>query len=741
MSIDNRSVDKSPAYVEPPLNRWDEAPLGKVLSDLGIGIDTIRFLQGKGWVFWKSNENGPTELFIKSAKDTGRDKDPYFIISLDTVKIDIVISESLSLVTTEKNGEKHKIELREEADEVVSDSRLDAIISSEDRLILKDRGMFFGELKEVKNVKGWPISFSDDVVNPVMITSDGSRIDLRKNPNIALTDDTLRVEIIVEKTPGGRVIVRSIDADGTVSSIEFSNKIRAGAISPQEVSSAQQEDLSAQQAEALVSDPANQAEALVTDPAIPEGGEIHKEFVDKSKEITEDVAKADFDVLTGKSPEAYGIEDIRVNARLLKKKEDNEKSDDSVKNLKEETARRMKAYTTDSGDGWFSLDYAKFGADKNGLTHELHIGLGDILLDIDIQEIFVEKNGQRIRAKRGIAPSGRYAGRVCFLDEMGEYLATHTGDRFRILSNDKASTDNYVKKIEEENGARVKSADSFKSTTVTLALAENDVTMKPDFKLEVSDKVDGKEVPLEITSETVDAAARECSISVKNIDEGARRKNLMKILNYIAHEVEVPAYAILTILKRESGISFPGPIGDGGAAVGMGQFHAEAWAEQKRKPKFQELVRKVVNEDPSQVGRGKNLFVDILAVATFLKEGAEKFGFQITQYTKVEYLTEEMIELPDGMSPPIKMSRIAWMRASYKYPGHANACARIMRAGGLNGLRDSKDKNTFLTKGRPDLLADMGSDQKVSGSKRRDSGFKGYSRDVAEAAKAIERTS
>ena len=440
------------------------------------------------------------------------------------------------------------------------------------------------------------------------------------------------------------------------------------------------------------------AEGVVSDQ--PEGA-LHREFGEQQKGIDEQTAQKDFDVLTGKSAEGYTVEDIRYNSRLLKKKDGEEVADAQVKNLKEETARRIRAYTTDAGNGWFQLDYAKLGADKNGLTHELYIGLGDILLDPDVKNVLVEKGGQKIKAHRGIVASGQHSGRVGFLDDANQYVATYTGDKFRILSSDKMAADAYVAELKNEDSAREKGRTFFRSSTVEMAMYEKDVTMKDGIKLEGTYQVDGKEVPVEITNETINAAAAECAKG-SEIPEAVKKKNLMKLLNYIADKVDVPAYAMLAILKHECGIQFPAGIGDRGKAVGMGQFHDGSWATQKRDPKFQELVGQVINENPSEAGRNRNIFVDLVGVATCLKFAAGLFGFPVTQDTDPKYLTEETITLPDGMS----MTRLSWIRMYYHVPSYATDCAKIIKAGGMSGLKSNYQKR-FVEKTRPWLLDKM----------------------------------
>ncbi|MFA6917682.1 MAG: hypothetical protein WC285_02495 [Candidatus Gracilibacteria bacterium] len=463
---------------------------------------------------------------------------------------------------------------------------------------------------------------------------------------------------------------------------------------------AQGTGLSATTADALTGDTAAtpavpaQPEAV----AIAELGAIHKDFVEKRKGIDAATAQADEATLRGET-----VEEIRYNSRLLKKNEANETPEVQVASLKEETARRMRAYTTDSGDGWFSLDYAKFGADKTGLTHELNIGLGDVLLDPDVKEVVIEQNGQVIRAHRGIVASGRYVGRIGFLDDKNDYVATYTGDKFRILSDAKMQTVGYVAEVTKEDASRATNREVFKrSPDVQFAVNENPVTMKDDISLTTTYKSEsGRDVQVAVTNQTITDAERECATQAGKItDVVAERTNLMKILNYIAAEVGVPASAILAIIYRETGVTFPGPKdGDGGRAFGMGQFHGGSWAEQKKDSKFSELVGKVIKEDPTDAKRGGNIFVDLVGIAICLKKASEIFGVDLSK--SVSDLESRKLSFSGGP----EMSVFAWMRTYFHVPGHAKVYASLIKgenAVDKYGAARVAEAKTWLE--NPDLL-------------------------------------
>lgn len=188
-------------------------------------------------------------------------------------------------------------------------------------------------------------------------------------------------------------------------------------------------------------------------------GELHLSYLKQVESVQESVAESDVTTLQGAK-----IEDVRYNTRLLKPKpKDKEETNlEQASSLKEETYRRLRAYTSSFNGQWYTLNYARMGSDKTtGLTHEMNIGLGDILLDPDVQNVLVEQDGQMIQAHRGVVASGRHKGRVGFLrNDTNEYVATFTGDRFRILTKEETDFKNtsalttYLGKVKEEDTAR-----------------------------------------------------------------------------------------------------------------------------------------------------------------------------------------------------------------------------------------------------------------------------------------------
>ena len=201
-----------------------------------------------------------------------------------------------------------------------------------------------------------------------------------------------------------------------------------------------------------------------TDPQVEASppGALHGAIAERLATLDSKAVDDDFNRLRSAT-----IEDIRFNSRFLVPASGEETDPVKAQNLKQETYRRLKAYTSAYDKDWYTVDYAKMGADSKDRSHENFIGLGDILLDPDIKEILVDRGGQIIKAKRGYVPSGKNAGRLGFLDEEGNYVATHTGDKFRILTaeetnfSDAIALGSYLTSVKDEDAKRESEKTSF----------------------------------------------------------------------------------------------------------------------------------------------------------------------------------------------------------------------------------------------------------------------------------------
>lgn len=376
-------------------------------------------------------------------------------------------------------------------------------------------------------------------------------------------------------------------------------------------------------------------------------GKIHGAYFEKTKEITAETVESDRSTLKSST-----IAEIRGNARILKKPSGNEPEKEQALNLKEETRRRIKAYTSDQNGDWFTLDYQPMGSDSKGLSHEMNVGVGDILVDPDIQEILVKKGNRIIRAHRGVTKDDIGMDRVCFMDRNNKYIATFSGDQFKILSNDESNFDDenslkaYLGKSNTEATNRKTHKEEFDKY-----LTENERTSEP-----ISYKKDVKEE--EIDEAVIHAAEKECEKGATTTEQLFSRTNFLKIVSYVAGKVGIPAQAILAVGRIETHTCFkPTLYGDGGAALGMGQFHTPAWESVKKTPVFKEIAGKFTDADPSTIKRASSIIMDIAGIAIFLKKGAWNFGYEIDANTK---LTED---------------QLVHMRFFYHVPGYARSLA------------------------------------------------------------------
>lgn len=190
-------------------------------------------------------------------------------------------------------------------------------------------------------------------------------------------------------------------------------------------------------------------------PLLPPGA-VHGSVLEKVTTIDEKVAAQDLETISKVS-----IKELRGSKNILEEQKEDKK--EKALSVKAETTRRIRAYTSEQSSEWYKLDYSKLDGLKKdeieGWTHEMDVGLGEILMDPDIKDILIEKEGQTIKAHRGIVPAGQHsAGRVAFLDDNNNYVATHSGDRFRILQETETdldkSIDEYIVTYEAESKTR-----------------------------------------------------------------------------------------------------------------------------------------------------------------------------------------------------------------------------------------------------------------------------------------------
>jgi len=245
------------------------------------------------------------------------------------------------------------------------------------------------------------------------------------------------------------------------------------------------------------------------------------------------------------------IEDIRFNTRLLVPKEENESLEKTVSNIKTETAKRMKAYTSEEKGGWFTLNYNQYGYE-----HERNIGLGDILLDPSIKKIAVIKDGKNYIVERGLVKN-----RPCFVYPDGRYVATFTGDKFRILTNEEIlDQEKFMEEFNKEEELRKKD--------------------KEDFKIEKhSTNHNTADVAEAVTKYTGEYSTDEWITN--NINKNREEKDGLEILNHAklcAEKFDIPWDIYRELIYMESSWN-PVAKNPHSSAEGLGQFLDGTWSD------------------------------------------------------------------------------------------------------------------------------------------------------------------
>lgn len=297
--------------------------------------------------------------------------------------------------------------------------------------------------------------------------------------------------------------------------------------------------------------------------------------------------------------------EIRRNNRILIEKKDGESTLEQATNLKLETQRRLSAYTNLHTDSWYTLDYANLGQDIYGKSHEMNVGLGDILLDPDITEVTVKKDGQLIKAHRGITAAGPHRGRIAFLDESNNYVATHTGDQFQIT---------------DDKNSKLSSPENLMSYTETLEKEEQQ--RNPLKNIDTAN----------ITPELISSAEQECSTKSETQEDLLTRTSLLALTQHVAKVVKIPSSIILATIQTESKGQFdPNMLGDGGLAKGLGQFHAPAWSEVRSDPRFEAIMVPFSGQSPETIERAESILADITGIAIMLRYGADTFNYSLDE--------------------------------------------------------------------------------------------------------------
>lgn len=273
------------------------------------------------------------------------------------------------------------------------------------------------------------------------------------------------------------------------------------------------------------------------------------------------------------------IEDIRYNSLLLSSQPE-ESPEDQILSTKKETERRIEAYTTGKdSDGWYTLNYAQYGNDSKGFSHERFVGLGDIITDPDIQLVEVQKrDGTIIKGKRGVVPSGRQRGRIGYLDENDKYIATFTGDKFRIVQEkttnpeDEKSKKDYLTRLQKESDARVAHRKRFISEGQIHSTFNEEMYSEEILKDKIPETAE-KEVHVPSEKEIIERIDHNLIIP--------QGKKLIAYSKKVCQELGVPVTVVWSIFHRESYYDpfarYRGP--KTSSATGMGQFLKGTWKQ------------------------------------------------------------------------------------------------------------------------------------------------------------------
>lgn len=392
--------------------------------------------------------------------------------------------------------------------------------------------------------------------------------------------------------------------------------------------------------------------ALMCVPLAPPG-KLQDSYIAKIASIELPLAP-DIDFL-----KASKLSSIRYNPRLFYPKKDHESAEEEVLSLKDETARRLRAYTTQH-DNWFTLDFKKMGSDKKThLPHESNIQLGDILLDLDIQTLLIQRADETVvKVTRGVCAEGGYKDRVGFLDEKGQFVPVFSGDRFRILSDKDSlvqgtedTLESYLEDLNYEDKQRAVHKRSYQTQRGSAAVFSG----KED-ALKAAKKISYNPNDVKIpTLQMIEEAKRECrkdpsGNAVKNYYLAIGKENFMEIVKYCAAEVGVPVELILTTMRRESGFVL-GIVGDHGKAVGLGQLHEPIFKFVRSKPKFAEVMGHFTDKPVDKIRRSESVLVDVLSVALVIRGDINANNIEANYQTR--------------LTP----RQMAYMRFHYHVPG------------------------------------------------------------------------
>lgn len=385
---------------------------------------------------------------------------------------------------------------------------------------------------------------------------------------------------------------------------------------------------------------------LIENPSSPEKPEDHTEIHKKHAnfhETTYKTAEKIEAMITGDrgTLKEAKLEVIRQKGQLLVKEE--AKTDEQKRSyLVEETARRIRAYCDKMPDGWFKLNYSRVGGD----LHLDNVGLGDILLDPDIEEVEIKtKSGKIFTAHRGIVESGQHKGRQAFIADGKPYVDTYDGDMFRIKSKASLDTPAYIEKANTEQKVRevhpvtISSGKTPGRSKVEQEINENPITYKSP-----ETQIKGSNLTVKVIKDAEKEAAgpTEGPSKEKAFEQVLNRPNFMAVVNYAAQQVGVPPWIILAVMFRESRFNYLVQNKEGEEERGIGQFKKSAWINTRGDESFISTMEQVINEDPRKMERQRSILADTLAIAITIKRALKAGGNEGVSY--LTHLDQEQLE-------------------------------------------------------------------------------------------------
>lgn len=296
------------------------------------------------------------------------------------------------------------------------------------------------------------------------------------------------------------------------------------------------------------------------------------------------------------------LKDILSKNNLLSQEED------LITRLQNNSAGRISAYTKAFDGEWYTLDYKQVG----GMRHELNIGLADVILDTSVENVLILRDGesQPIKAHRDIVQIGKHKGRVGFVnDETGEYVATFTGDKFKILDNkfkfDEKGKANYLKLYETEKAARDKFAEEFQEITEG-SFINTGLDLDTELAL-------GK------MSQTSDEYAKE-----RLNKNGADGRKVLEYSKRSCDEFKIPYPIFKEMVLVESHFN-PSAQNPKSTAGGLGQFIDGTWNRFIQYANSNNIFHKEWGEKPLTKKHKKNPYCSAFATAWLMSQTKNRF--------------------------------------------------------------------------------------------------------------------